>query len=1633
VRGLSGGPAPPEALQFEPVDTTDLVQLSTGDFVYNLPLLAVPGPAGDYPINLSYHAGIGPNEEGTWVGLGWSLNPGAVTRTVSGYPDDYRADYVQTHFATDTLRGFGVGVGVGYGPVGLNVSYDSYTGTGGVNFFATLGYTINENLSVGLTTTVGSNGISGRVGATASYGGVSAQLGASYHSSGDLGLHANLSIPGNTSVGYTLSTQGSGGNYSVAGIGFSSMAAPSTGTFDSVAVNFMIPLPYIWVSLAYSHWTWRLDETYEERSYGYLYQSSYLADPAVSDSARPNNKKYERHKQGRFLYASQDLYQVNAQGLSGVFMPFVRHGYSLVDWSANEYKAVLGGADATSNPRDEIVFRFLGDPGANLITGAGSDYVNMFSNRFASKLIAPSYATDGKITGFTITDADGKQYRFEKPVYNDVTYSWSRAQDNLNSRSYTLMASPYSSAWLLSEIRGPDFVDRDNNGTASDGDWGYWVRFEYSTEVMPNVWRSPYTGLNPGLSPDRPSSASFGLSDLTFLEQIETASHIAVFRKSLRKDRMTARLDGEDLTLQGTVVSTTPNLAIQPQNNYEAEVEFNGKWKAFFDSLGPDRIVVRAKEIRILVTNNRVDHRWWEFRDIRRADVLQCDQIGNRVRLRFRVDQSDIDKDIQNGALPYTRFEGLEQVLLVGNNLVPAPFRIARRLDRIDLFSKRGQGLALDAASGHWRAAPTAVPIKSVSFGYDYSLAAGTPNSAAMRWDGANKGRLTLKSVTLLGENGAGGIPPYRFEYANGETPGSVTVPNRNPTYYANGWDYWGSYRYPILDNTIVSPLGSEYEHDTPQQKTYADYAAAWSLTKIKLPTGGAIEIDYESDDYYHVGNTIDLRPLFPEGFDSTQVRPTPTDKFIVIAPVAARNTFTVPKHAWPTAAGPSPGEYIAIVGAQIIPTTLVTSWPRIYLDTFPVDNVQTVIEGGVEKYRISFSGRTYTFAGGRNYFVALYPRKIYGGGIRVAQLTSVDGDKRYATRYRYETDDGRSTGVTASLHQVTGIPLDPTRDQSYGYRLFVDDVEVEKHEDLESFTKLFIDYPKSFRRPAPGVMYERVEVFNADEKGQPLNGKTVFAFFTAKDRPYEIDDNAPGSKLTTYDVSGLYGKPKWAEYFEQTATGLRPVRRSDFGYVAGEELSSVGRVFDSRDADISARLPQQGTISGSKPLGLIEERYLFYEHEGSDRVENQLRRQVVRYIPSFFATTTQTTENHFAQDGAAALQTRIQKAINMIWDAASGLPIAQASTRSDGRLRVSKWIPAYWKYSDMAARNMLWQKAQETSYLVGIDINNIEQLKNYTFPHQDIVASEAKTWHLWTQAEGTNSSVGVWRENDTFRYIKTLDLSDGIYHPFNNWQYSANAFPDDASDHPWHMTSNITSYNRYSHPIEEARRDGSFVAALFDDTGANPIAIADRARQRDIFYFDFESPAGLNTLGTASSFFGEVGSGRTGLKAFKAYASASPWYRLQGLRPQTEYLLSFWARRGSADVTHPIRITLGGPGMSHAYFPVFRSLSAGGTDWQFVSLPLISLVQGDVELHIDLQPKPSTGGLFHYVDDLRIHPAEGTMRTFTYTPLTRQVSSITNENSISSFYEYDNVWRLRRVRDHRRNILKQYEYYYPR
>jgi hypothetical protein len=136
-----GGPTQPESQAFHSVNSDNMVDLFSGDFNYTVPLMDV----GGYPITLGYSSGITMDQEASWVGLGWNINPGTITRNLRGLPDDFNGtDTIQKVTAIKPNKTIGVTVGASAELLGfplaadlsVGVLHNSYKGWGiesGVN------------------------------------------------------------------------------------------------------------------------------------------------------------------------------------------------------------------------------------------------------------------------------------------------------------------------------------------------------------------------------------------------------------------------------------------------------------------------------------------------------------------------------------------------------------------------------------------------------------------------------------------------------------------------------------------------------------------------------------------------------------------------------------------------------------------------------------------------------------------------------------------------------------------------------------------------------------------------------------------------------------------------------------------------------------------------------------------------------------------------------------------------------------------------------------------------------------------------------------------------------------------------------------------------------------------------------------------------------------------------------------------------------------------------------------------------------------------------------------------------------------------------------------------------------------
>jgi hypothetical protein len=363
---LTSGPAQEEFASFEPASTSDMVDLYSGDYTYNIPLLSVPGPNGGYPINIAYHSGIGMEQEASWVGLGWSLNVGAINRQLRGLPDDFHAQMISKTQHIKPSRTVALDIpkttythkevaGVlksRPSPNSWQVYYNNYRGLG-MRYSFNASYPTKESSTVtGLNISVDSqNGIGIGLSFTAS----SAFGKSGFDGSFGLGLNIN-SRAGLQAVNFTGNINSSFEKRSkdrtnkeikkfyvrgALGVDMSStmsfatsFGVPKTNMeMKSTTIPFNLKLgkaatlfkfnakfPLMWSGSVYTSSVQNkgLDKV---SAYGYLYTNQNMREDVMKDFSRKDivyTKKIPHLGSSSFTY---DLYMQSGQGTGGMFRP----------------------------------------------------------------------------------------------------------------------------------------------------------------------------------------------------------------------------------------------------------------------------------------------------------------------------------------------------------------------------------------------------------------------------------------------------------------------------------------------------------------------------------------------------------------------------------------------------------------------------------------------------------------------------------------------------------------------------------------------------------------------------------------------------------------------------------------------------------------------------------------------------------------------------------------------------------------------------------------------------------------------------------------------------------------------------------------------------------------------------------------------------------------------------------------------------------------------------------------------------------------------------------------------------------------------------------------------------------------
>jgi len=369
----SAGPGQAETSGFSINSTDGMVDKFTGDFSYSIPLMDVEG----YPIVMSYNSNVNMLQDASWVGLGWDLNVGSISREMRGIPDEFNGtdEIVRTY---NQLNGKTLGGKVG-GYFGLGVEIekyftpsfqittlfgdytDNYLGLGktvdiGLQAKISIQNTVDGGLFVAPTFNFGLNydskggiGRSQSIGVSAGYGSKEAALsgganftyGSSYNSRRGL-YEKTLSIGASAGfAGRPFASSGAYGASSSITYGTATtvprIQISSKGSSDNFEFDLYLKIKKNKLSMRVGYVTQNyssnssliLDGSKKlyQPAYGYFHSGKRASDlsdkkyPIMDFNRSTDGEFSEEMKNLAFSIQTHDIFYVNASGIGSTFRP----------------------------------------------------------------------------------------------------------------------------------------------------------------------------------------------------------------------------------------------------------------------------------------------------------------------------------------------------------------------------------------------------------------------------------------------------------------------------------------------------------------------------------------------------------------------------------------------------------------------------------------------------------------------------------------------------------------------------------------------------------------------------------------------------------------------------------------------------------------------------------------------------------------------------------------------------------------------------------------------------------------------------------------------------------------------------------------------------------------------------------------------------------------------------------------------------------------------------------------------------------------------------------------------------------------------------------------------------------------
>lgn len=1599
--GLSGDASQPEFAAYEEFNTTDMVSLITGDFNYNIPLLNVPSPEGGFQMPLSYHAGIELDEESSWVGLGWSLNPGVVDRDVSMYPDDYKGESISSEVKDDG--------GVAYIRNFLMYTdyYDAEKGKGGTIALGDVHFGWGSKEQVGLSS----------VGLTYANGSIKYSVDDMAQS---MGTHMNNAIsiwggPAGTfltlaytaiQVGVTINSAKNALNASHQG-GWTTK--DHTTSFLGIGKKTTI--------------NWYFDKTSSESQYGSLYidgmgrgfQSTanapethvsngtlkspsnsnliniyYTSSPSTNNSNIPSSDMFMNYENP--AYASNiaptgiayDNFNVKSGGISGGIAPFRHDLGSLSNPVAMmDYHTTFNISNFGYPNGGKVEFRYNGDISNSYTHPVIGGDINNPSFAFSpfyifmqnSILVNDAKAYDANDAGYNV---NVKTEALRNGLYNNSLvhgrhiqwYSNSEISGNSAKAQGFMEAGAFFSRSALPQSGIGGFTITREDGltyhyTIPVYNRNEHTRFERESTHIRVDNHSPYatmwllTGITGSDFIDRGTIGLIDQEDWGYWVQFSYGKFASDYSWRTPYHAMAVRsADNSQSFRRGTKETYYLNKISTRTHTALFAKSYKSDGKSFHDTDGLD-----------YGDGNNSNSNNARFVPLKPSSSLKLDDI-------YVLENSDYNTLTTSVGLNPNFNSGQ------GNSGLRNGDTYNNVLDNFDLS---------DPAVAAFLKANQ---INKYHFNYSYALCNKTWNSFDFNTDGSvpaynsdsgvsvdlnlRKGKLTLMSVEFLSVQNARIMPGYVFGYGN--TNSSVENPNYDP----NKWDDWNMYN----SNGVSSTQGHEPTFGGDQ----------WSLKKIITPLGSEIEVNYERDTYGSV-NGLDLPSDLGFHVDITtnQIQLNSINGLSVgsVLPVFLQIQDCQANSSYPNPVYP-----------QILNT-------RNQVKQVTVSAISGNVITTVENLKNLFNITPLTAGNFPINFSKIIRTERYGGGLRVKNLKVKDENgNSYMTKYTY-TKNGSEAWFSSGV-----CTYEPEHANGIDYAFY----KLQDH-------------------PVTPILYSNVTVTNGRFEGvfQETN-KTVYHFVT------------PHLNMISYNRQIVSN----AQYHTEHRQCCVPFNNHDF-YSYYSHLSANFNILNK-----TAQIGNLDTVKSYNTKNHLINKVVY---EYSDNASNDYPLNMGKYAETTFLyeylrtghTEDDPNNPKLTQDWYLyrLLQTNRVKFPNILksvsttqngitsrqefkeYDYLTGAPVRVLTTYGNQEKYESYTVPAYTKNAEMSSKvydpknkNMMTASAEQYSYVY--DQGNNKKLLDASIT----VWSKVQNYRSYN---GTTSAY----ENVSPGTAANMPYQDGnVYLPFRTYQWKSIVDEDGTiknSDYVaynwslpnqnkhWIKTSEATLYDRYSRLLESKDINGKLSSVKYGYGSAFEIGGQANSsyngwcysgaedKSADPNYFDgevsgsstqFLSPTFAHTGKYSSRCYsnqaGFVFKGAYGKDFNYATYRSSVWVHASNVQDAVLYGV---IKNSSGAAITTVQTTLGDPGVTQVgswyLFKLDLKINAGVTD------------ATTVEFGCKNTPSPTTTGGAVYFDDFRVHNISTPLTSNVYDPKTALVTATLDEENFATKFIYDNAGRI--------------------